>query len=298
MDAGGIKELKVMLRSDEELKALTGEKKPRRRGTRKQRGGAATGAETPESGRVSDGGGSLSPMAAAVAEGPAARIEKLDGGGNPVGITAPVSGEGRGAPLIGGGGGAAISPLATGLSITPSAVTLPMLAPTSVVGGGGVPNGDVKIGGKRGLPTVNTVHVPRIVPKKRTLGAAPAAQTLKKPKFKVGGGAPNPETSVVTQAASSGEPAPALASGAPQGGGAAKQTRRFKERKLKLTVKSSRVAKAVRRKVKLQVRAMPLADVRKTLIKKGIIKATAAEKLPEEMLRNMLRDYLLLHTAE
>jgi hypothetical protein len=46
------------------------------------------------------------------------------------------------------------------------------------------------------------------------------------------------------------------------------------------------------------VRGMPIADVRKLLLKKNIIKTSAAEKLPEEMLRNMLRDYMMLHNVE
>jgi hypothetical protein len=43
---------------------------------------------------------------------------------------------------------------------------------------------------------------------------------------------------------------------------------------------------------------MPIAEVKKVLLKKNIIKTSAAEKLPEEMLRNMLRDYMMLHSAE
>lgn len=289
-----IKVLNVTLTNDAEAVALTGGKKPRRpRSTRKQRGGDAVSA-----GEVSDGtGGALSPQEAAVAEGPEARVLKLDtstSSAPPTGTIESVSGEGRGAPLlakqmIGGGTHTEpISPLAVESSITPPAVTMPSLAATSAVGGGaGVATTDVKIGGKRGIPTVNTVGGAIILPTKRRVSGAPAAQTLKKPKFKL----QNPGV-VVPSLGASMEP------GGPKAGGAAKQTRRFKERKIKLTVKSSRAARETRHKVKAQVRAMPIADVRRLLLKKNIIKPSAAEKLPDDMLRNMLRDYMMLHNVE
>jgi hypothetical protein len=298
MDAAAIKEVKVMLKSDDEIAALSGGKKPRRkRGTRKQGGGAATATDaSPESGRVADAGGSLSPMAAAMAEGPAARVEKLGSITEPIGVQSSVSGEARGAPLIGGGGTyEPISPLAVGLSVTPPAEVKPTLSTTSVGGGTAAP---VVIGGKRGtgLGTVNTVggasSAVKIIPtKRRPVNAAPAPRTFKKAKFMVGGA----ETPGTPSAPPGGGPV----SGPPShAGGAAKQTRRFKERKIKFTVKSSRASKEIRVKIKARVRAMSLHDVRKILLAKGIIKVAAAEKLPEEMLRNMLRDYMLLHNAE
>ena len=290
MDAGAIKEVKVVVGADE-LKALTGEKKSRRPRTRKQRGGAdpTAAAPTPESGGVKDGGGSLSPLAASLAEGPAARIEKLGGGGEPVGVSETVSGEGRGAPLI-GGGTASSAPLIGGgtASSTPTVPVAVSAEATSAA--------PVVIGGKRGSSIVNTVPVAKFLPKRR-LSTAPAAATMKKPKFKIGGGT-DPEKQHVPESLP-GPPGGSSVSGVTGGArGAVKQTRRFKERKIKLTVKSSRVAKAIRHKVKAKVRAMPIAEVRKMLLAKGIIKVAAAEKLPEEMLRNMLRDYMLLHNAE
>ena len=296
-----VKELQVTLTTDAEAAALTGGKKPRRqRSTRKQRGGGAVPA-----GEIPDGtGGALSPQEAAVAEGPEARVLKLDTSTPatpPTGILEPVSGEGSGAPILAApkpmsGGGVTtqepISPLATALSITPPAVTLPSLATTTI--GGAQPVG-LKIGGKRGVSTVNTVPAAKILPTKRRMSAAPPAQTLKKPKFKVGrGGTMASETPGVRDTVAGAD----SAAGGTKVGGAAKQTRRFKERKIKLTVKSSRAAREIRHKVKAQVRSMSIADVRKLLLKKNIIKTSAAEKLPEEMLRNMLRDYMMLHNVE
>lgn len=292
MDGGEIKQVSVVLSSDAEAKVLTGGKKPRRRSTRKQGGGAADSTTaTPESGRVQDPGGSLSPMAAALAEGPVARIEKADAPAVPVGIETHVSGGILGsAPLVGGAADL-ISPLAVGLSITPPATVMPVLS--SAPAGGG---GSVTIGTKKGAgdlkPTVNTVAGARILPTKRRLTGAPAAQTLRKPKFRIDGGSAEIPGALYSSIGQVSE------MGSIRSGGAAKQTRRFKARRIKLTVKSSRAARELRHKVKAQVRAMPIVEVRELLLKKNIIKTSAAEKLPEEMLRNMLRDYMLLHNAE
>lgn len=303
-----IKELKITLTNDAEAVALTGGKKPRRaRGTRKQRGGAVP------AGEVSDGtGGALSPQEAAVAEGPEARVLKLDTSmpvTPPTGTQETVSGEGLGAPILAapkpmaGGGGMTrepISPLALASSVTPPAVTMPSLATTTAVSGGGAgsaaPTAELKIGGKRGVPTVNTVGGARILPTKRRVSGAPPAQTLKKPKFRVDGGVEGEESAnTVTPSTGAVLDTPMKTGGAVP---AAKQTRRFKERQIKLTVKSSRAARETRHKVKAQVRAMPIGDVRKLLLKKNIIKASAVDKLPEDMLRHMLRDYMLLHNSE
>ncbi len=294
-----VKEVTVKL-SEADEKALTGKKSRR---ARRMKGGAAAGMEpTPESGAIRDAGGPLSPSEAAVAES-TTRVTKVEG--PPTGVEARLPGESSlasSSPLRGGSRVPAepISPLATGLSITPPAVTMPTLAPTTAVGGGAVTIGGKKSAGGGASGTVNTVPAAggaKIIPTKRRASAAPAAQTLKKPKFHVGGSGaqepPVPGTPLRREDGSS-------KSGGGSGGAApaAKQTRRFKERKIRLTVKSSRMSRHVRKGVKARVRAMPISEVRGFLLKKNIIKAAAAEKLPEEMLRNMLRDYLLLHSVE
>ena len=305
MSETGVKEVKVTLNPVDE-QALLGGKRPRRaRTTRKQRGGASDTTEaTPESGRVQDVGGSLSPLEASMAEGPQARIEKVDTPtGPPMGVESRASsglGSLAGGPILRGGGPVdprttePVSPLAVASSITPPAIVMPSLSTTTTVSAPGA----VKIGGKRGdnavaqVPTVNTVPIARIIPTKRRTGGAPAAQTLRKPKFRIGGGA-SPGLSPTEVAPS---PGTALEV-APPIGGAVKQTRRFKERKIRLTVKADS-ARKFRKSVKAKVRTMSLSEVKGLLLKKNIIKASAVEKIPEPMMRNMLRDYMMLHNTE
>lgn len=297
-----VKEVTVKL-SEADEKALTGKKSRR---VRRMKGGGATTAPTPESGMVRDAGGPLSPSEAAVLE-PSTRITKVEG--PPIGIEAilpSASSLSGSTPLQGGSrvSSELISPLATGLSITPPAIVMPTLSPTTTVGGGG--NATVTIGSKKLTAdgtnsTVNIVPIggaaAKIIPTKRRFSAAPAAQTLKKPKFHVGG-AEAQIPPVPGNLMPRGDGVSKTGGGSGGAAPAAKQTRRFKERKIRLTVKSSRQSRQVRKGVKARVRAMPVSEIRQLLLKKNIIKASAAMKLPEEMLRNMLRDYMLLHSAE
>jgi hypothetical protein len=44
---------------------------------------------------------------------------------------------------------------------------------------------------------------------------------------------------------------------------------------------------------------MPIANVKKLLLRKGVLKPKEDGKMPpDDMMRSMLKDYLLLHTAE
>ncbi len=285
-----VKEVTVKL-TEADAKALTGKKPRRTRSSRRVGGGAETGAQ--------DIGGAVSPSEAAVAES-SARITKVEG--PPTGVEARLSGSSSlsSAPLVGGGTTSEpVSPLATGLSITPPATVMPKLSPTTAVGGGSVTIGGKKSGGAAKTSTVNTVPTvggaAKIVPTKRRPTAAPPAQTLKKPKFRVEGGGESPVGGTPSTRVPGAEK---FGGGSQSASGSFKQTRRFKERKIRLTVKSSRASRKVRKGVKARVRAMSLADIRAFLLKKNIIKASAADKLPEEMLRNMIRDYLLLHSVE
>jgi hypothetical protein len=77
-------------------------------------------------------------------------------------------------------------------------------------------------------------------------------------------------------------------------GGSAK-TRKFRERKISITVRSG--SRAAARRVKEKVDALPIAQVRRALLRKGVLKP-GNSKTPETMLRSMLKDYMLLHNAD
>jgi hypothetical protein len=79
-----------------------------------------------------------------------------------------------------------------------------------------------------------------------------------------------------------------------QTGGAAK-TRKFRERKISITVRTGNRAAAKR--IKEKVDALPIAQVRRALLRKGVLKP-GSSKTPEPMMRAMLKDYMLLHNAD
>lgn len=150
---------------------------------------------------------------------------------------------------------------------------------TSTVVGGSI----VKIqpNKKHESATATTVATaaPKIVPHKKRVSAAPPAQTLKKPRL------------VVT-------PPPNSDNGA--GGGAVvvpPKKRRFTERKISISVKPAEQTRKMRRTLKRNINSMPIAAVRRYLMRKGVLKPKATMP-PEDMLRSMLKDYMLLHVAE
>jgi hypothetical protein len=79
-----------------------------------------------------------------------------------------------------------------------------------------------------------------------------------------------------------------------QNTGSAK-TRKFRERKISITVRTGNRAAAKR--IKEKVDALPIAQVRRALLRKGVIKP-GSSKTPEPMMRAMLKDYMLLHNAD
>ena len=82
-------------------------------------------------------------------------------------------------------------------------------------------------------------------------------------------------------------------------GGGPKQTRKFKERKISITMKPSKASRKFRKTVKARVAAMPAAAVKKLLLRKGVLKPKQdGSAPPEEMMRGMLTDYLMLHNSE
>lgn len=171
---------------------------------------------------------------------------------------------------------------------TPAAPSVPIapMASTTAVGGG-----VVRIQAKRVGPTGSLNPPPSQAPvaaphasaapkilhhKKRPQLAPAAAQTFKKPRFLV---TPKPDSN----------------SGAP--GGELKKTRKFSERKISITVKPAAQTRRMRRTLKHRIHTMPIGAVHKYLLRKGVLKPKATAP-PEDMMRSMMRDYLLLHAAE
>jgi hypothetical protein len=144
--------------------------------------------------------------------------------------------------------------------------------------------------------------VAKIVPTKKRISAAPAAQTLKKPRLVVPLAAPltNPATTSPKNATESAKvgvsanPAPP-----PMQSKSAPKKRRFTERKISIEVKSAKATRKHRRNLKHKIESMPIANVKKLLLRKGVLKPKEDGKMPpDDMMRSMLKDYLLLHTAE
>jgi hypothetical protein len=78
-----------------------------------------------------------------------------------------------------------------------------------------------------------------------------------------------------------------------------KKKRRFTERNISIEVKSASATRKHRRTLKRNIDSMSAASVKKFLIRKGVLKPKAdGSSPPEEMMRSMLKDYVLLHTAE
>jgi hypothetical protein len=158
----------------------------------------------------------------------------------------------------------------------PTAADVGLTVGPPITGGGSVYSGKgtVKLSGKKNsLHTVATTPgAPRILTTKRKSGGAPAIATRKKEKLVIS--TPFKNT--------------------PQNGGVSK-TRKFRERKISITVRSGNRAAAKR--IKEKVDALPIAQVRRALLRKGVLKP-GSSKTPEPMMRAMLKDYMLLHNAD
>ena len=158
----------------------------------------------------------------------------------------------------------------------PTAADVGLNVGTPMTGGASVYSGKgtVKLSGKKNsLHTVATTPgAPRILTTKRKSGGAPAMVTRKKERLVIS--TPFKNT--------------------PQNGGVSK-TRKFRERKISITVRSGNRAAAKR--IKEKVDALPIAQVRRALLRKGVLKP-GSSKTPEPMMRAMLKDYMLLHNAD
>ena len=129
------------------------------------------------------------------------------------------------------------------------------------------------------VPTIplNGGSITRIIPKKKHLTKAPTATTLKKPSLVISA-AVHPKLS------------------APATTGGLTRRRRFAERKISVPIRSAAATRKQTQSLKDKIHGMPVAAVRKMLLRKGLIKASA--KTPDDMARSLLMEYMLLHRAE
>ena len=131
--------------------------------------------------------------------------------------------------------------------------------------------------------------VPKIIASKRKIGGAVNTSanletpsnnhTYKKPKFIMGGTGLQKVTAPTVQKS------------------AQVPTRKYKARKVKLTLTSSVKTRKTRRDLKGNVAALPIEKVKEALLKKGLIKSLKTTT-PPAMLRALLLDFYLLHAAE
>ena len=157
-------------------------------------------------------------------------------------------------------------------------VSVPMPAPAPTVAPAPVPTaqvGGVKIHAKK----TAVAEVPKLLPKKKRGGLAPV--TLKKPKLLV---SPAPPKTPMEKL----DPEPKHHT----------YKRRFKERSISIEMKPVSATRKHRKDLKDAIDAMPVASVKKVLLRKGVLKPRSGKEVPEDILRSMLKDYLLLHSAE
>ena len=71
----------------------------------------------------------------------------------------------------------------------------------------------------------------------------------------------------------------------------------YKERKISIQIRTNDQTKRFKNKLDKEIPDMPIANVKKFLIKSGVLKPKKTYP-PDEILRSMMRDYMLLHTIE
>ena len=121
--------------------------------------------------------------------------------------------------------------------------------------------------------------VTKIIPKKKHLTKAPTATMIKKPALVI---------------AATANAHPKNIASIPEGG--VTRRRRFAERKISVPIRSAAVTRKQTHSLKERIASMPIANVRKMLLRKGLIKASA--RTPDDMARSLLLEYMLLHRAE
>lgn len=186
---------------------------------------------------------------------------------------------------------ATVIPVTTAPSVTQTPA--PMSADVTVVGGAVAPVVKIRAAKKSlngpvpaVLPASGGANAPKIVfSKKRTLDAPPVAATVKKSRLTI----PNVPPKNSTTPAKAGT----------HHNTTYKKKRQFSARKVSIEVKPISATRKNRRNLKKKIATMPIESVKKLLLRKGVLKPKAEDKMPpEDMLRSMLKDYLLLHAAE
>jgi hypothetical protein len=71
--------------------------------------------------------------------------------------------------------------------------------------------------------------------------------------------------------------------------------RKFVARKINLTVKSTGNVKAQQKHIDRKVASLPLEKVKEMLLAKGVLSEKKKKMPPESMMRQMLKDFLMLH---
>ena len=125
---------------------------------------------------------------------------------------------------------------------------------------------------------LNGGSAPKIIHKKKHLTKAPTASVVRKPSLVIRPVTQNPIIPAATLK------------------GGVTRRRKFTERKISVPIRSAAVTRKQTHSVKEEIAKMPLASVRKMLLRKGLIKASA--NTPEEMSRSLLLEYMLLHRSE
>ena len=73
--------------------------------------------------------------------------------------------------------------------------------------------------------------------------------------------------------------------------------RNYKERKISIDVQQNEQTRKFKKNLKQKIAAMPIALVKKALLKGGMIKPKKTYP-PDDILRSMMKDYMSLHTIE
>jgi len=157
---------------------------------------------------------------------------------------------------------------------TKATVSLPLPALSTASETPVVPTVHVKIQDKK-RNTVPIQQPMKILPKKKFVGGGSSSGPSKKPNFIVSNTQEKKDTVAKTY-----------------------KKRRFGNRKISIEMAPLSKTRNHRRELKKKITAMTKDEVYSQLKEKGILTSKKATSLPEDTMRGLLREYLLLHAAE